>query len=172
MRCFKIESIEYGWFDFRIGTLYRGVSDYLGYDMPVEFLSKLLKILRSSSKEWVYLMYEPGAEIMEFLRSDNTIIINVYSINKLSYDLSRDIADELQNIGNCEFSIRINIPEIVDAVVAEYSLFENGNGRKCHDMNWGRFPQKEYDELKIIAFEMNKDQDEYDSLYCVEFLKN
>lgn len=172
MKCFKIESIEYGWFEFRIGKHYVESSDFLGYDMPAEFLSKLIKILNKSSKEWVYLMNEPGAAIMEFLRSDNTIIINAYSMNKPSDDLSRNIVEELQNVGNCEFSIRINIPEFVDAVVAEYSLYENGNGRKCYDINWGEYPQKEYNELKIIAFEINKNQGQYDSLNCIEFLKN
>ncbi len=171
MKCFKIDSIGYGWFEFRIGGYYVEASDFLGYDMPTEFLSKLIKVLKESSKEWVYVMNEPGADIMEFLRSDNAIIINIYSMNKPSTELSRDIAEELGNIGNREFSISINIPELVDAVVIEYSLYENGNGRKCYDMNWGGYPQKEYDELKRIAFEINKNLSKYDSLKCVEFLK-
>ncbi len=172
MKCFKIESIEYGWFEFRIGKHYVEASDFLGYNIATEFLSKLIKVLKESSKEWVYVMNEPGAAIMEFLRSNNAIMINVYSMNKPSYELNSDIAEELKNIGNREFSISINIPELVDAVVTEYSLYENGNGRKCYDMNWGGYPQKEYDELKRIAFEINKNQSEYDSLNCVEFLKN
>ena len=172
MRCFKIESIEYGWFEFRIGEHCVEASDFLGYDMPAEFLSKLIKVLNKSAKEWVYLLNEPGADIMEFLRIDNAIIINVYSMNKPSSELSRDIEEELKNIGNCEFSISINIPELVDAVVTEYSLYENGNGRKYFDLNWGGYPQKEYNELKRIAFEINKNRGKYDSLKCVEFLKN
>ena len=171
MKCFKIDSIGYGWFEFRIGMYYVESSDFLGYDMPTEFLSKLIKVLKESSKEWVYVMNEPGADIMEFLRSHNAIKINIYSMNKPSDELSRDIEEELKNIGNREFSISINIPELVDAVVTEYSLYENGNGRKCFDMNWGGYPQKEYDELKRIAFEINKNLSKYDSLKCVEFLK-
>ncbi len=172
MKCFKIDSIGYGWFEFRIGMYYVESSDFLGYDMPTEFLSKLIKVLKESSKEYVYVMNEPGADIMEFLRSDNAITINVYSMNKPSSELSRDIAQELENIGDREFSNSFNIPELVDAVVAEYSLYENGNGRKCFDMNWGGYPQKEYDELKRIAIEINKKQGNYDSLNCVEFLKD
>ena len=42
MKFFKIESIEYGWFECRIGKHYVEASDYLGYDMSKEFLSKLL----------------------------------------------------------------------------------------------------------------------------------
>ena len=172
MRCFRIESIEYGWFEFRIGKYYVEASDFLGYDMPTEFLNKLVKILKESSKEWVYVMNEPGADILEILRSDNVITINCYSMNKPSTELSRDIEEELKNIGKREFSISINIPELVDAVVTEYSLYENGNGRKCFDLNWGEYPQKEYDELKKIAFEINKNQGKYDKLKCVEFLNS
>ena len=54
----------------------------------------------------------------------------------------------------------------------EYSLYENGNGRKCFDLNWGGYPQKEYDELKRIAIEINKNQGKYDKLNCIEFLKS
>ena len=156
MKCFKIDSIEYGWFEFRIGMYYVEASDFLGYDIPTEFISKLIKVLKESPKEWVYVMNEPGADIMEILRSDNAIIINVYSMNKPSSELSRDIEEELKNIGNCEFSISFKIPELVDAVVTEYALYENGNGRKYFEMNWGGYPQREYDELKRIAFEINK----------------
>jgi len=183
MGWFKIESIEYGWFEFRIGEYYVTVSDFLEYNMPAEFLSKLIKVLKGSSKEWVYIMNEPGASIMEFLRNDNKIIINVYSMNKPSFELNSDIAEELKNIGDRKFSDSFNIPGLVDAVVTEYSLYENGNGRKYYDTNWGEYrecygtdwegyPQKEYDELKRIAFEINKDQGEYDTLICVEFLEN
>lgn len=170
MKCFKIDSIEYGWIEFRIGGHYVEASDFLEYDMPTEFLSKLIKVLKESSKEWVYLMNEPGANIMEFQRSDNRIVINAYSMNKPSHELSKDIAEELKNIGDCSFSISLNIPELVDAVVTEFSLYETGNGRKCYDMNWGNYPQKEYDELKKIAFEINKNLSKYDSLTCVDFL--
>lgn len=172
MKCFKIEEISYGWFEFRIGKHYLEASDFLGYDLPAELLSALIKVLKEPSKEWVYVTNEPGADIMEILQSDNAIVINVYSMNKQSTELSRNIADEMENIGDCEFSISINIPELVDAVVTEFSLYENGNGRKWYDTNWGGYPQKEYDELKRIAFEINKNLSKYNSLKCVEFFKN
>ena len=172
MKCFKIDSIGYGWFEFRIGMYYVETSDFLGYDMPTEFLNKLIKVLKGSSKEWVYVMNEPGADILEILRSDNMITVNSYSMNKPSTELSSEIEEELKNIGEHEFSISINIPELMDAVVTEYSLYENGNGRKCFDLNWGGYPQKEYDELKRIAIEINKNQGKYDKLNCIEFLKS
>ena len=148
MKCFKIDSIGYGWFEFRIGMYYVETSDFLGYDMPTEFLNKLIKVLKGSSKEWVYVMNEPGADILEILRSDNMITVNSFSMNKPSTELSSEIE------------------------VTEYSLYENGNGRKCFDLNWGGYPQKEYDELKRIAIEINKNQGKYDKLNCIEFLKS
>lgn len=171
MKCFKIESIEYGWFECRIGKYYIEASDYLGYDMPKEFLSKLIKVLKKSSKECIYVMNEPGATMIELIPVDDTISISAYSMNKPSYDLSHNIEEEIKNIGECDFSIAVVKLELIDCVVTEYSLYENGNGRSYYETNWGDYPQNEYDELKRIAFETNKNLREFDSLKCVDFLK-
>ena len=171
MKFFKIESIEYGWFECRIGKHYVEASDYLGYDMSKEFLSKLIKVLKKSSKEWIYVMNEPGAILIEFIPVDDIISINAYSMNKPSCDLSLNIEEEIKNIGECNFSIAIVKSELIDCVVTEYSLYENGNGRSYYETNWGDYPQNEYNELKRIAFETNKNLRELDSLKCVDFLK-
>lgn len=171
MRSFKIESIEYGWFEFRIGKNYVEASDYLGYDISKELLVKLSKVLKGSSKEWVYIMNEPGASIMDLSMVHNKIAINIYSMNKPSYDLSNEIEEELSNIKKCEYSFEIDKIELVDAVVTEYSLYETGNGRCYYETNWADFPQCEYDELKRIAFEFNKTLKEIDSLQCETFMK-
>lgn len=170
MNCFKIETIEYGWFECRIGKYYIEASDFLGYDISKEFLSKLNRVLNESSREWIYIMNEPGVAIIELQQGEKAITINIYSMNKESDELSPDIESELKNIGERDFSIAIKKSELVDAVVLEYSLYENGNGRKCYEKNWGDYPQNEYNELKRIAFEINKTLDEYHSLKCVEFL--
>lgn len=171
MRSFKIESIEYGWFEFRIGKDHVVASDYLGYDISKELLVKLLKVLKGSSKEWVYIMNEPGASIMGLSMVHNQIAINIYSMNKPSYDLGNEIEEELRNMKECEYSAEIDKNELVDAVVTDYSLYENGNGRCYYETNWGEFPQCEYDELKKIAFEINKTLREIDSLQCATFMK-
>lgn len=171
MKCFKIESIEYGWFECRIGKHYIEASDYLGYDMSKEFLRKLIQVLKKSSKEWIYVMNEPGATLIELIPIEDTISISAYSMNKSSYDLSPYIEEEIKNIGGCDFSIVIAKSEFVDAVVMEYSLYENGNGRNCYETNWDDYPQDEYNELKKIAFEINRNLSKYDSLKCVEVLE-
>lgn len=171
MRCFKIESIEYGWFECRIGKYYIDASDYLGYDISKEFLMKLLKVLKGSSKEWVYEMNEPGASMIELSLTEDIIAIRVYRMNKASSDLSKEIEDEIQNCEECKFSISIDKSELVDSIVTEYSLYEMGNGRRYYETNWGDFPQIEYNELKSIAFEINKNLDELNSLQCTIFLE-
>ena len=171
MRCFKIESIEYGWFECRIGKYRIDASDYLGYDISKEFLMKLLKILKGSSKEWIYEMNEPGASMLELSLTGEAIAISVYRMNKTASDLSKKIEDEIQCCEECKFSISIDKTELVDAVVTEYSLYETGNGRRYYETNWGDFPQNEYNELKSIAFEINKDLNELNSLQCTTFLE-
>ena len=172
MKCFKIESIEYGWFDFRIGKHYFIASDYLGYDMPKEFLDKLIKVLKESSKEWLYVMNEPGATIIELTSVDDTTIsIQSYSMNKPSDALSPNIEEEIKNKGACDFSISIAKLDLTDDVITEYSLYETGNGRKYYEFNWGTFPQSEYNELKKMAFEENKKLNELESLKCIDFLE-
>lgn len=171
MKCFKIESIEYGWFEYRIGKYYVEASNYLGYDMSKEFLSKLNKVLQESSKEWIYVMNEPGADMIELLSVDDAISISFYSINKPSFDLSPNIEAEIENRTDCEFSIVIAKSELIDSVVTEYSLYETGNGRDYYEINWGNFPQNEYNELKRIAFEIKENLSESASLQCVTFLR-
>lgn len=171
MRSFKIESIEYGWFECRIGKDYIETSDYLGYDFSKELLVKLLKVLRGSSKEWVYIMNEPGASIMALSMENSKIAFKIYSMNKPSYDLSKEIEEEVSNMKECEYSVEIDKNEFVDAVVAEYSLYETGNGRCYYETNWTEFPQCEYNELKGIALKINKKLEKIDSLQCGTFLK-
>lgn len=171
MKCFKIEEISYGWFEFSIGKHWAAVSDFLSYDMPREFLSKLIKVLEKSSKERIYLMYEPRAELMEIFPQGDKIAVKIYSMDKHSYELSPVIEEESGSIGDCKFLAEFEKASLTDDVVAEFSLYEKGNGRKCYEKNWGEFPQKEYDELKRIAFEINKNQSEFNELKCVDYLE-
>lgn len=171
MKCFKIEAIEYGWFECRIGKHYLEASDYLGYDVSREFLVKLLRVLADSPEEWIYVMNEPGANILKLSLGHNKILIHIYSTNKTSYDLSKNIVGGMKYVEECEFSLEIDREEFVDAVITEYSLYELGNGRVYYEKNWMDFPQKEYDELKRIAFELNRSLKEIDSMQCVQFLK-
>ncbi len=171
MKCFKIESLEYGWFECRIGKYHIEASDYLGYDMPKELLSKLIKLLKGSSKERIYVMNEPGAGMIELSLVEDTVTISEYSINKPSFDLNTEIDEEIKNIEDCRFTVTLAKLDLIDAIVTDYSLYETGNGRSYYEFNWGEFPQNEYDELKRIAFEANGNLNEINSLQCTDFLK-
>jgi len=52
--------------------------------MPKELLSKLIKLLKGSSKEWVYVMNEPGAGMLALSLMGDKVIISEYSMNKPS----------------------------------------------------------------------------------------
>jgi len=105
MKCFKIESIEYCWFEYRIGKYYVEASDYLGYDLPKEFLFKLLRVFKGSLKEWIYVMDEPGARIMELSLKNDKIFIRIYSMKKPSFDLSAEIEEEIKILENVRFQL-------------------------------------------------------------------
>lgn len=164
MKCFKIESIEYGWFEWKIYNEYIETSSWLGFDSSKDFLEKLVKLFNGSSKEYVYITNEPGASIIEITQVQENFIINWFSLNKNSYELSPKIEDEIKNIEECYFSISINKKELLNSVVTEYSLYETGNGRCCYESNWNKFPKNEYNKLKEIAFKLN-------DLPCTDFLK-
>ncbi len=122
MKCFKIESIQHGWFECRISKYLVEASDYLGYDISKEFLTKFIKVLKGPSKEWIYVMNEPGAGIIELLGTKDTITISIYSISKPSDELSTEIEEEIKNIEKCDYSVEIDKIELLDSVVTEYSL--------------------------------------------------
>ena len=47
---FKIQSISYGWFEMCIGPNLSEASDFLSYDMPQKFLSKVLRVLKKNRR--------------------------------------------------------------------------------------------------------------------------
>ncbi|MBE6752943.1 MAG: hypothetical protein E7559_01090 [Ruminococcaceae bacterium] len=151
MKCFKIESIEHGWFACRIGEHYVEASDFLGYDMPRAFLGGLIKVLKGTFVQWIYVMNEPGAGLIELMSVGDSIRVSVYSMNKPSFELSPEIEEEIKNTDKCEYSITVAKAELTACVVGEYSLYENGEGREHYEAHWGSFPQEEYDELKGFA---------------------
>ena len=174
MRLFKINEITYGWFEAELGKCNIEVSDYLGYDMPCKLLVKLINIIQMKSKEEVvYLMNEPGAELLKISGNDTEIIFELLDIDKHSDDLKYDAdeREELVNCTKCLGSYSESFASVVDNFVSEFALYENGNGRKMYETHWGIFPQKEFDELKSIAFSINSKQEKKNKLFCTTFLK-
>ena len=173
MQLLKIDSIRYGWFEVSLMGHYMICSNYLDYDTPKKLLRAVLNLLKKKSEEeWICWQDEPGAEIMKLTISEDELEIDVYDSEKTSYELGS--ADTLlkKNRGEHIWSKSIGIPIIVDNLVTEFSLYENGNGLSMYEKNWMEFPQKEYDELKAYAYKLSKQRsknNEYDELFCTTY---
>ncbi|MBR1737287.1 MAG: hypothetical protein IJ736_09770 [Firmicutes bacterium] len=170
---FKIRKLMYGWMIIGIGEDHLiEASDFLGYDLPKKFLEKMIRLIRHESSEGLlHWQNEPGACIMCIENTDETICFSLYESKKDSDELDPyDERKEWQSCGNKIFSYDVKINDALDGIVAEFSLYENGNGRKMYEKHWGDFPQEEYDELKKIASEINKNCGRYDKLFCMTYL--
>ena len=162
---FKINCIEYGWFGMGLGRYFCEASGFLGYDMPRRFLSKLLRAIRENTEEWLYMMDEPGARMLHIYLKDGQVHFAEYRLSVESYELrnAEDEAAQRDQCGECYFDMDVDIQSAVDGIVTEFSLYENGNGRKLYEEHWGAFPQKEFDQLKEYAGKL-------DGLFCATFL--
>lgn len=168
---FKINNIEYGWFGMKFGEHYVEASDFLGYDLPQIFLRKILNVLEKRTKdEWLYLMNEPGADMMHIYEGEDKVHFEVWDLSKCSDELDRDESAEKDSCTKCNFSMEISWKEAVDGLVTEFALYENGNGRAMYEKHWGPYPEKEYAELKKHAYEIEKTLTEYEDMFCISFL--
>ena len=168
---FKINSISYGWFDMCIGPNICEASDFLSYDMPQKFLSKVMRVISDNTEEWLYLMNEPGAFMLHIYLADERLNFAEYDLSVASFELNpEDESAERDKCEKCYFDIDFDIQNAVDGIVTEFSLYENGNGRKLYEEHWGAFPEKEFDELKEYAFHLQENAGEYDDLLCTTFL--
>lgn len=170
---FKIDRLMYGWINFRIAEYCLEASDFLNYDLPKKLIEKIIRLIKDiSDEEWLYVQNEPGAEIMCLDKTDNGICFSNYSCKKESYELDpKDEKGEQFSRDQKLFSIEIDFSDIIDSLVSEFSLYENGNGRKLYEYHWGEFPCKEFIEIKNIAFDMDLKKQKGDELFCSTFLK-
>lgn len=167
MKIFKINSIEYGWFEIRLGKYYIECSDFLGCDSPKYLLGAVLDLLeKKSSEEWICWQDEPGACIMQINIEDGKFKFNVYDSAKNSDELERTGISLKENCEKCWLSINIEISLMVDNLVAEFSLYENGNGLLMYEKHWADFPKNEYKRLKDYALKLEEKLDSYSGLFC------
>lgn len=168
---FKINSISYGWFEMCIGSNLCEVSDFLNYDMPQKFLSKVMQVINNNTEEWLYLLNEPGAAMLHIYIVDSRIYFAEYGLSVASVELNcEDESAERTKCEKCWFDFDIDIQNAVDGIVTEFSLYENGNGRMMYEKHWGEFPEKEFGRLKEYAFQLQEKAGKYDDLFCTTFL--
>lgn len=174
MNIFEIHGIRYGWFevcftphDDKQGFLRN--SDYLGCDAPMLFLDALADILEEkSSEEWLCWQDEPGAYILRLSFEDGKVNVEIF-LGKDSLWLPHRGAELAKEQKEFFYENSFEIKQLLEDVLTEFSLYENGNGLRLYNKHWGDFPQKEYDRLRQCAEEINKTLGEHKKMFCLSY---
>lgn len=175
MNFFEIHKIRYGWFevcfaphDEKSGWLIN--SDYLCCDAPVLFLEALADILEGKKRrEWLCWQDEPGAAVLLLELCENDILVEIYYSDKDSMELPFSGAELEPEAKELVYRGCFETHRLLDDILIEFGLYENGNGLKLYNKHWGEFPQKEYHRLRKCAAEINKTLDKYDKMFCFSY---
>lgn len=175
MNTFEIHRIRYGWFqvcftphDEKKGWLTN--SDYLQCDAPALFLDALANILEKNSREeWLCWQDEPGAYILRLALENGKVAVEIFIAEKDSLDLPYSGTELASEEKVFEYGNSFEIKQLLNDVLTEFSLYENGNGLRLYNMHWGDFPQKEYHRLRQCARELNKTLGTYDKMFCFSY---
>lgn len=176
MNVFEIHGIRYGWFevcftphDEKKGRLIN--SDYLQCDAPKHFLDALANILEEKTREeWLCWQDEPGASILRIALEQGKIAVEIFNAEKDSFDLPQCGAELAHEEKTFEYGNLFEIKQLLDDVLVEFSLYENGNGLALYNKHWDEFPEKEFGRLKKFAAEFNKSLEKNHKLFCLTYL--
>ncbi|MDE7229180.1 MAG: hypothetical protein K2N56_01755 [Oscillospiraceae bacterium] len=174
MNVFEIHKIRYGWFevcftphDEKQGWLCN--SDYLQCDAPKLFLDALTNVLEGiSQEEWLCWQDEPGANILQLALQDGKVAVEIF-IAPDSMELPYRGAELASVEKEFEYRNSFEIKRLIDDVLVEFSLYENGNGLALYNKHWDVFPEKEFQRLKRFAARFNKGLDKYNKLFCLTY---
>lgn len=172
MNVFEIHKIRYGWFEVcftphgeKQGWLCN--SDYLQCDAPKYFLDALANILEEkTSEEWLCWQDEPGAYILRLSFEDGKIVVEIF-LAPDSFELPHRGQELALTEKEFEYGNLFEIKELLDDVLVEFSLYENGNGLAIYNKHWDVFPENEFQRLKRFAVHYNKGLDRYHKLFCL-----
>lgn len=175
MNVFEIHKIRYRWFevcftphDEKQGWLTN--SHYLGCDAPALFLDALGNILeQKTQEEWLCWQEEPGAYILRLAIEDGSFWVEIFTAEKDAIDLPQRGEKLSREEKEFIYGNYFEIKELLDDVLTEFSLYENGNGLALYNRHWGEFPEKEYQRLRKFAAEFNKGLDQYGKLFCLTY---
>lgn len=175
MNTFEIHGIRYGWFQVcftphaeKQGWLTN--SDYLGCDAPTLFLEALANILeKKTGEEWLCWQDEPGASILRLAPDDGKISVEIFTAEKESFDLLEYGAELASEEKTFEYGNSFEITKLLNDVLVEFSLYENGNGLRLYEKHWGQFPKAEYHRLRKCAAEINNTLDKYSKMFCFKY---
>lgn len=171
MNFMQINELEYGWFGVEFGRKYISCSNYLDYDTPRALLRTVVYLLRQNKEEeWLYWPDEPGAYIMQVEKTKEELTFTFYSSTVPSYKLAHTDRPLEHFCGEMYFSLTDKIEKILDDLVNEFALYENGNGRRMYETHWMHFPEAEYKQLKKIAFAYNQKLGENNKMFFSTYL--
>ncbi len=175
MNVFEIHGIRYGWFEVcftphgdKQGWLTN--SDYLGCDAPALFLDALSNILeKKTTVEWLCWQDEPGAYILHLAFENSKVAVEIFLAKNDSMNLPHRGEELSREEKELTYSNSFKIDELLNDVLVEFSLYENGNGLALYNKHWGEFPKIEYQRLRKFAEGFNKGLDKYGKLFCLTY---
>ena len=176
MNYFEIHKIRYGWFEVcfaphgnESGWLLN--SDYLGCDAPALFLGALADMLEGKShEEWLCWQDEPGAVVLRLELCGNDISVGISYSDKDALELPFSGSELAHEAKELAYRGTFEARRILDDIIVQFGLYEDGNGLKLYNKNWGDFPVKEYQRLKKCAEKVNKALGKYDKMFCFSYL--
>lgn len=175
MNVFEIHRIRYGWFevcftphDEKKGWLVN--SDYLQCDAPKLFLDALADIFEEKSREeWLCWQDEPGAYVLRLGIEDRNISVEIYYSKKDSLDLPYRGEELSHDLGELAYSAVFEPRYLLDDIITEFSLYEDGNGLRLYNKHWDEFPKREYYRLRRCAAEINNKLGKYEKMFCFNY---
>lgn len=174
MNTFEIHGIRYGWFqvcftphDEKHGWLTN--SDYLQCDAPRLFLNALANILEEkSAEEWLCWQDEPGAYILRLALEAGKVAVEIF-LAPDSIEMPYRGAELASAEKVFDYKNSFDIKRLLDDVLVQFSLYENGNGLRMYEKHWDKFPMVEYHRLRKCAAEINNTMDKYSKMFCFEY---
>lgn len=149
---FKIIEISHGWFevDFNRQFILTN-SGYLGCDAPALLLAALGNLMEGRAPvQWLCWQDEPGANILKLTAKEEQLIVEIYDTDIEAYHLEHSGDSLAKHISACRYRFEADIKEAANVILAEFGLYEKGNGRHQYRIHWGDFPGQAYGRLKQL----------------------
>lgn len=174
MLLFEIHRIAYGWFEICLSphkdSAFLLNSRFMDCDAPRLLLDSLAAIAEGTSRsEWLCWQDEPGAFILHLEADDKNITTEVYRAARESMELPFNGEILKQDAKKLVYSNSFELRRLIDDVLVQFSLYENGNGLALYQRHWSKFPQSEYDRLRACAEKINADLKKYDKMLCLSY---
>ena len=96
-------------------------------------------------------------------------MVGIYYSDKDSLELPFSGSELAHEAKELAYRGTFEARRILDDIIVQFGLYEDGNGLKLYNKNWGDFPVKEYQRLKKCAQKVNKALGKYDKMFCFSY---